>query len=171
MVVIGVVPFFTEVLRPEESACRVPDQRHDLEFLSDVSQPSPAEFSALERRCLLQPVMTSRSARRLLLTGTGSQGRDAMSRTIQNLQRVMCGLRGHEAVLHFERHRLSLRCLKCGHETTGWILQSETHHAARLIDSLSHAHIRGFRRWPALFEGIIGVSLARRLSRSRHATT
>jgi hypothetical protein len=92
-----------------------------------------------------------------------------MSRTRQNLQRIMCGLRGHEAVLHFERHRLSLRCLNCGHETTGWILQSETRHAARLIDSLSHAHISGFGRWPTLFERIIGVSL--RLSRSRHAAT
>ena len=93
-----------------------------------------------------------------------------MSRTIQNLQRVMCGLRGHEAVLHFEPHRLSLRCLDCGHETTGWILESETRHAARLTDSQSHAHISGFVRWHTLLEGI-GVSLASRLSRARHAAT
>ena len=94
-----------------------------------------------------------------------------MNWTTDTLQRIMCGLRGHEAVLHFERHRLSLRCLNCGHETTGWILQSETRHAALLIDNLSHAHVSGFGRWHALFEGIIGVSLASRLSRSRHATT
>ena len=93
-----------------------------------------------------------------------------MSRTIQNLQRIMCGLRGHEAVLHFERHRLSLRCLNCGHETTGWILESETRHAARLTDSQSHAPIGAFGRWPTLLEGI-GVSLARRVSRARHAAT
>jgi hypothetical protein len=91
-----------------------------------------------------------------------------MNWTIRDLQRIMCGLRGHEAVLHFERHRLSLRCLNCGHETTGWILQSETRHAAQLVDNLSNAHISGFGRWHAL---VIGVSLASRLSRSRHATT
>ena len=94
-----------------------------------------------------------------------------MNWTIQDLQRIMCGLRGHEAVLHFERHRLSLRCLNCGHETRGWILQSETRHAARSIDNLSHAHIGWFGRWHALFEGTIGVLLGSRLSRSRHATT
>lgn len=49
MAVIGVVPFFTEVLRPEENARRVPHQGYDLEFLSDTSQRSTAEFSALAR--------------------------------------------------------------------------------------------------------------------------
>jgi hypothetical protein len=93
-----------------------------------------------------------------------------MNWTTHNLQRIMCGLRGHEAVLHFERHRLSLRCLNCGHETTGWILESETRHAARLTDSQSHAHISGFGRWHTLLKGI-GVSLASRLSRARHAVT
>jgi len=76
-----------------------------------------------------------------------------MNWTTHNLQRIMCGLRGHEAVLHFERHRLSLRCLNCGHETTGWILESETRHAARLTDSQSHAHISGLGRMHTLLEG------------------
>jgi hypothetical protein len=43
--------------------------------------------------------------------------------------------------------------------------------SAMRLGVLSHAQISGFGRWHALFEGIIGVSLASRLSRSRHATT
>ena len=42
--------------------------------------------------------------------------------TLHGLQRMMCGLRGHDAVLSIERNRLSLRCLSCGHETAGWML-------------------------------------------------
>ena len=94
-----------------------------------------------------------------------------MNWTIESLQRMMCGLRGHDAVLHFERHRLSLRCLNCGHQTTGWTLHSETRQTAPVTDDFSHARRSGLGRWHTLFEGIIGVSLASRLSRSRHATT
>lgn len=35
---------------------------------------------------------------------------------------ALCGLRGHDDVLHFEPARLSLRCLKCGRQTPGWTL-------------------------------------------------
>ena len=75
-----------------------------------------------------------------------------MNRTIQSLQRMLCSLRGHEAVLHFERHRLSLRCPSCGHETTGWILQAEASHAEPLADDVSHAHTSGFGRLHKIFE-------------------
>jgi hypothetical protein len=94
-----------------------------------------------------------------------------MNRTMQSLQRMMCGLRGHDAVLLFERHRLSLRCLSCGYQTAGWILQSETRHAEPFSADVSHAHTSGFERLYRIFEALIGVSLARRLSRSGHATT
>ena len=42
---------------------------------------------------------------------------------MQGLQQLMCGLRGHHTVRHFERNRLSLQCLSCGHQTPGWILR------------------------------------------------
>jgi hypothetical protein len=54
----------------------------------------------------------------------GSQG-GAMKWMIESLQRVICGLHGHEAILQFEPNRLSLRCLNCNYETTGWILPSK----------------------------------------------
>lgn len=45
-----------------------------------------------------------------------------MIRSLEQLQQFLCGLRGHDEVLHFERNRLSLRCLSCGHQTAGWNL-------------------------------------------------
>ena len=65
---------------------------------------------------------------------------------MQSLQRMICGLRGHEAVLHFEPHRLSLRCLSCGHETTGWSLQPETRREAPLTnDVLAESYERTWK--------------------------
>lgn len=40
------------------------------------------------------------------------------------VRRVQCGLMGHATVLHFERRRISLRCLHCGHETPGWAIEA-----------------------------------------------
>jgi hypothetical protein len=60
-----------------------------------------------------------------------------MNSPIESLQQMMCGLSGHDAVLHFERHRLSLSCLKCGHVTAGWILQPECRRAKPFADEFS----------------------------------
>jgi hypothetical protein len=38
------------------------------------------------------------------------------------VRQVVCGLRGHEMVLHFEPDRLSLQCLACGARTQGWTI-------------------------------------------------
>lgn len=65
---------------------------------------------------------------------------------MQSLQRMICGLRGHEAVLHFEPHRLSLRCLSCGHETTGWSLESKTRRDVPLTKDVSQSHTSGLGR-------------------------
>jgi hypothetical protein len=43
---------------------------------------------------------------------------------------LICGLRGHEVVFHFEPNRLSLRCLNCALQTPGWTLGPEGVHAA-----------------------------------------
>jgi hypothetical protein len=31
-----------------------------------------------------------------------------------------CALQGHDAFMHFEDHRLSMKCISCGYETPGW---------------------------------------------------
>jgi hypothetical protein len=55
-----------------------------------------------------------------------STGLDAQStariinRTVVKFGQLLCGLRGHDAVLHFEGKRVNMRCTSCGHDTPGW---------------------------------------------------
>ena len=32
----------------------------------------------------------------------------------------LCGLHGHDALLHFEKGHISLLCTSCGHRSPGW---------------------------------------------------
>ena len=40
------------------------------------------------------------------------------------VRQFVCGLHGHDALLHFEHGRMSLRCTSCGYETPGWDLRA-----------------------------------------------
>ena len=40
-----------------------------------------------------------------------------------NVRRFICGLHGHDALLHFGQGKLSLQCTSCGYETPGWDLE------------------------------------------------
>ena len=40
------------------------------------------------------------------------------------VRHFICGLHGHDALLHFEQGRMSLQCTSCGYETPGWDLKS-----------------------------------------------
>lgn len=40
------------------------------------------------------------------------------------VRQFLCGLHGHDALLHFERGRMSLQCTSCGYETPGWDLRA-----------------------------------------------
>ncbi len=42
-----------------------------------------------------------------------------------SLKRLLCALRGHEEYLHFDKNRVYLQCVGCGHESPGWTV--ETH--------------------------------------------
>jgi hypothetical protein len=44
----------------------------------------------------------------------------AIARAMGRLSQLLCGLGGHEAVLHVEGKRVMMRCTSCGHETPGW---------------------------------------------------
>jgi hypothetical protein len=46
-------------------------------------------------------------------------------RTGEQLRRFICGLHGHDSLLHFEKGRLSLLCTSCGHQTPGWDVRTE----------------------------------------------
>lgn len=41
-------------------------------------------------------------------------------RAVRRIRQVMCGLRGHEMLVHFEERRISLACVSCGYESPGW---------------------------------------------------
>ena len=43
-----------------------------------------------------------------------------MGRAAAQVQRFLCGLHGHDALLHFEQGRISLQCTSCGYQTPGW---------------------------------------------------
>lgn len=47
----------------------------------------------------------------------------AMTRVIEWVywvfQRLRCVVRGHDLIFHYDRQRLSLRCLICGYQTPG----------------------------------------------------
>ena len=40
------------------------------------------------------------------------------------VRQFLCGLHGHDALLHFEHGRMSLQCTSCGYETPGWDLNA-----------------------------------------------
>jgi len=42
------------------------------------------------------------------------------SRGMARLGQLICGLRGHDAVMHFSSNKVLMRCTSCGHETPGW---------------------------------------------------
>ena len=46
------------------------------------------------------------------------RGFDAM--VTDRVRQFLCGLHGHDALLHFEHGRMSLQCTSCGYETPGW---------------------------------------------------
>ena len=41
---------------------------------------------------------------------------------VTKVRHFICGLHGHDALLHFEQERISLQCTSCGYETPGWDL-------------------------------------------------
>jgi hypothetical protein len=47
-----------------------------------------------------------------------------ITRAFEQVRQFSCGLHGHDALLHFETGRLSMRCTSCGYETPGWDLKT-----------------------------------------------
>ncbi len=51
---------------------------------------------------------------------THGQDDGAVARAVSRVSQLLCGLRGHDSVLHFERNRVNMRCTSCGYDTPGW---------------------------------------------------
>ena len=45
-----------------------------------------------------------------------------VDRASRRARQFLCGLSGHDSLLHFQHGRISLVCVLCGHETPGWDL-------------------------------------------------
>ena len=42
----------------------------------------------------------------------------------EGLSQARCGLGGHTMAMRFEKTRVSLQCLGCGHNTPGWTIHA-----------------------------------------------
>ena len=51
---------------------------------------------------------------------TREAGAGIVARAMGRLGQMLCGARGHDAVLHFAGNRVMMRCTSCGHDTPGW---------------------------------------------------
>jgi hypothetical protein len=51
---------------------------------------------------------------------SSSTGVGLAARVMDRLGQMVCGLRGHDSVLHFEGNRVMMRCTSCSHDTPGW---------------------------------------------------
>jgi hypothetical protein len=40
-----------------------------------------------------------------------------------SIRRLICAIRGHDDYLHFEKNRVYLECVACGHESPGWTVE------------------------------------------------
>ena len=49
-----------------------------------------------------------------------------LDRVGDRVRQFFCGLHGHDALLHFERDRLSLMCTSCNYESPGWEIKRTT---------------------------------------------
>ncbi len=65
-----------------------------------------------------------------------------MARLLDRVRQALCGLHGHDTLLQFEQDRMFLRCVSCGHETTGWELTEAPPTVTVRGDARRHVIIR-----------------------------
>jgi len=56
-------------------------------------------------------------------------------RALGQVRQFVCGLHGHDALLHFEQGRMSLQCTSCGYETPGWDLKAASSRATTRLEA------------------------------------
>jgi hypothetical protein len=47
-------------------------------------------------------------------------------RVLNQVRQTFCGMHGHDSLVQFERERMFLKCVSCGHESPGWALDKKT---------------------------------------------
>ena len=61
------------------------------------------------------------------------------NRALSRVSQIICGLRGHDAVLHFEGKRVMMRCTSCGHDSPGWEVSGRAPRQRFAGDARRHA--------------------------------
>ena len=65
-------------------------------------------------------------------------GSTLLNRAVGRVGQFLCGLRGHDSVLHFEANRVMMRCTSCGHESPGWEISGRAPRARIEGDARRH---------------------------------
>ena len=58
-------------------------------------------------------------------TGRGrspEHARGVIGRVLLQVRQLLCGLRGHDTLFHFDECRVSVVCTRCGYESPGWVI-------------------------------------------------
>ena len=57
----------------------------------------------------------------VVTSSTGdARGDGPGARVVEWMRQTFCGLHGHDILLRFEKDRMFLKCVSCGHESPGW---------------------------------------------------
>jgi hypothetical protein len=87
--------------------------------------------------------MVTNYPQRLTATTTGMDDAQTttslMNRAVTRFGQMLCGLRGHDSVLHFEGRRVMMRCTSCGHDSPGWEVSGRAPRQRFEGDSRRHA--------------------------------
>ena len=70
-------------------------------------------------------------------------------RAAGHVRQFLCGLHGHDALLHFEQGRMSLQCVSCGYESPGWDMKgvpARTEAPAKAARNVIRLPLMGERR-------------------------
>jgi hypothetical protein len=66
-------------------------------------------------------MVTNYPQRLTATTGIDTQTAGSIiNRAVARFGQMLCGMRGHDSVLHFEGKRVMMRCTSCGHDSPGW---------------------------------------------------
>jgi len=84
-----------------------------------------------------------------MVTSEGLHAADAIhvddgfvSRLMDRIRQMYCGLHGHDTMLQFAQDRMCLRCVSCGHESSGWELNEAPPTVTVRGDARRHAMVR-----------------------------
>jgi hypothetical protein len=67
-----------------------------------------------------------------------------LNRAMGRLGQLLCGVRGHDSVLHFEGKRVMMRCTSCGHDSPGWEISGRA--PRRRFDGDARRHLLATQR-------------------------